>query len=48
MAPIAVFGGCLVGEKHEMASATTKETRITIFSTLERELWIGLPPVLCM
>lgn len=31
-----------------MANATTKETRVTIFSTLERELWIGFPPVVCI
>jgi len=31
-----------------MANATTIETRNTIFSTLERELWIGFPPVVCI
>lgn len=29
-----------------MAKATTRETRVTIFSTLERELWVGIPPVM--
>jgi hypothetical protein len=48
MALIAGLADCLEDPKQEMANATTKETRVTIFSTLERELWIGFPPVICV
>jgi len=40
---IAGAGDCLEEPKQVMAKATTKETRVTIFSTLERELWFGFP-----